>query len=57
MPVAWTNLPYRQKIVICDLMESKFGCTETHVVVLQDHKRLPARFFARVFGTLTGRLS
>ena len=38
-------------------MESKFGCTEKHVVVLQDHKRLPARFFARVFGALTSRLS
>ena len=39
------------------VMESKFGCTEKHVVVLQDHKRLPARFFARVFGALTSRLS
>lgn len=38
-------------------MESKFGCTEKHVVVLQDHKRLPARFFARVFGALTSRLA
>ena len=38
-------------------MESKFGCTEKHVVVLQDHKRLPARFFARVFGALISRLS
>jgi hypothetical protein len=25
--------------------------------VLQDHKRLPARFFARVSGALTSRLS
>lgn len=57
MPMADTNLPRCQKIVICGRMESKFGCTEKHVVVLQDHKRLPARFFARVFGTLTGRLS
>jgi hypothetical protein len=38
-------------------MESKFGCTGQHVVVLQDHKRLPARFFARVFGALASRLS
>ena len=38
-------------------MGSKFGCTEKHVVVLQDHKRLPARFFARVFGALTSRLA
>ncbi|MBL3684097.1 hypothetical protein F2981_05080 [Sinorhizobium meliloti] len=27
------------------------------MVVLQDHKRLPARFFARVSGALTSRLS
>ena len=38
-------------------MESKFGCMERHVVVLQDHKRLPARFFARVFGALISRPS
>ena len=38
-------------------MESKFGCTERHVVVLQDHKRLPARFFAHVIGALASRLS
>lgn len=55
MPAA--NLPRCQKIVICGHMESKFGCTEKHVVVLQDHKRLPARFFARVFGALISRLS
>jgi hypothetical protein len=57
MPAARGNLPDRQKIVICGGMESKFGCTEKHVVVLQDHKRLPARFFARVFGALISRLS
>ena len=39
------------------VMESKFGCTYSQIVVLQDHKRLPARFFARVFGAPTGRLS
>jgi hypothetical protein len=39
------------------LMESKFGCREQKIVVLQDHKRLPARFFARVHGALTSRLS
>lgn len=37
-------------------MESKFGCRAQNVVVLQDHKRLPARFFARVAGALTARL-
>ncbi|WP_313532014.1 hypothetical protein [Shinella sp.] len=57
MPMTDTNLPRYQKIVICGRMESKFGCTEKHVVVLQDHKRLPARFFARVFGALISRLS
>lgn len=38
-------------------MGSKFGCLAPDIYVLQDHKRLPARFFARVFGALTGRLS
>jgi hypothetical protein len=51
------GLPKPVKIAICGIMESKFGCTEKHVVVLQDHKRLPARFFARVFGALTSHLS
>lgn len=37
-------------------MESKFGCHAQNIVVLQDHKRLPARFFARVAGALTARL-
>jgi hypothetical protein len=38
------------------LMESKFGCYEQKIVVLQDHKRLPARFFACVSGALSSRL-
>ncbi|KAA9388805.1 hypothetical protein F4V89_23810 [Neorhizobium galegae] len=38
-------------------MGSKFGCLANHIVVLQDHKRLPARFFARVSGALCDRLS
>jgi hypothetical protein len=37
-------------------MESKFGCRAQKIVVLQDHKRLPARFYARVSGALTSRL-
>jgi hypothetical protein len=55
-PPPRVNLPSLRKIAICGGMESKFGCTEKHVVVLQDHKRLPARFFARVFGALISRL-
>lgn len=38
------------------VMGSKFGCLAQNVYVLQDHKRLPARFFARVSGALTSRL-
>jgi len=38
-------------------MESKFGCYEQKIVVLQDHKRLPARFFACVSGALSSRIS
>lgn len=51
------RLPSRRKIDISPFMESKFGCHEQKIVVLQDHKRLPARFFARVSGALSSRLS
>ena len=54
---AGRQLAERRKNRYMRAMESKFGCTEKHVVVLQDHKRLPARFFARVFGALTSRLA
>lgn len=37
-------------------MESKFSCNEQRIFVLQDHKRLPARFFACVQGALSSRL-
>jgi hypothetical protein len=37
-------------------MGSKFGCLAQNVFVLQDHKRLPARFFARMSGALNSRL-
>jgi len=37
-------------------MGSKFGCLANKFIVLQDHKRLPARFFARVSGALCDRL-
>jgi hypothetical protein len=33
-------------------MGSKFGCLGSQFIVLQDHKRLPARFFARISGAL-----
>jgi len=36
-------------------MGSKYSCLAPQIFVLQDHKRLPARFFARVSGALTGR--
>jgi hypothetical protein len=51
------QLPNRQKIDISAPMESKFGCFAQKIVVLQDHKRLPARFFACVSGALNSRLS
>ncbi len=38
-------------------MEELFGDPRFRKFVLQDHKRLPARFFARVSGALTCRLS
>jgi hypothetical protein len=34
-------------------MGSKFRCLAPQVFVLQDHKRLPARFFARISGALS----
>jgi hypothetical protein len=46
----------RQKTAKSPAMGSKFGCLATNVFVLQDHKRLPARFFARISGALNSRL-
>jgi len=37
-------------------MEELFGDPAYKGFVLQDHKRLPSRFFARVCGALTCRL-
>jgi hypothetical protein len=37
-------------------MESKFKCIGGGAFVLQDHKRLPARFFAMISGALNSRL-
>ena len=36
-------------------MEELFGDPAYKGFVLQDHKRLPARFFARICGTLLAR--
>lgn len=36
-------------------MGSKYSCLTPHIFVLQDRKRLPARFFARICGALTAR--
>lgn len=38
------------------VMEELFGDPAYKGFVLQDHKRLPARFFARISGALTSRL-
>ena len=38
-------------------MESLFGNPSYTHFVLQDKKRLPARFFARIFGAMTSRLT
>jgi len=51
------RLPIFRKTVIGPAMGSKFGCLANQFIVLQDHKRLPARFFARVSGALCDRLS
>jgi hypothetical protein len=39
------------------LMEELFGHPDYKGFVLQDHKRLPARFFAQISGALLSRLS
>jgi hypothetical protein len=39
-----------------EAMEELFGDPAYKGFVLQDHKRLPSRFFARVSGSLTSRL-
>jgi hypothetical protein len=49
-------LPKPWKVVISTVMESKFKCIGARVFVLQDHYRLPARFFASVFGAVSSRL-
>ncbi|CVI19304.1 conserved hypothetical protein [Agrobacterium fabacearum CFBP 5771] len=49
-------LPRNRQSAMKTTMGSKFGCLAQNVYVLQDHKRLPARFFARISGALNSRL-
>ena len=49
-------LPSRQNIDMSRRMEELFGDPSFRKFVLQDHKRLPARFFARVSGAPTAGL-
>jgi hypothetical protein len=51
------RLPIRQKTGMSRRMEELFGDPGYKGFVLQDKKRLPARFFARISGALTSRLS
>jgi hypothetical protein len=50
------QLPRGEKIDMSRRMEELFGDPSYKGFVLQDKKRLPARFFARVFGALVSRL-
>jgi len=50
-------LPERQNIAMSRRMEELFGNPAYKRFVLQDHKRLPSRFAARISGALTSRLS
>ncbi|MBX3529478.1 MAG: hypothetical protein KF849_02655 [Rhizobiaceae bacterium] len=50
------RLPECQKIAICPAMEELFGHPAYGNFVLQDRKRLPARFFARIAGAPTSRI-
>ncbi|MDX8508866.1 hypothetical protein [Mesorhizobium captivum] len=51
------QLPKSQNIAIYPAMEELFGDPAYKGFVLQDRKRLPSRFAARVCGALTSRLS
>ncbi|WP_167335235.1 hypothetical protein [Mesorhizobium erdmanii] len=54
---ATPQLPKSQNIAIYPAMEELFGDPAYKGFVLQDRKRLPSRFSARVSGALTSRLS
>ncbi|WP_181165747.1 hypothetical protein [Mesorhizobium sp. B2-4-12] len=49
-------MPKRQNVAIYAAMEELFGNPAYKGFVLQDRKRLPSRFSARVSGALTSRL-
>jgi hypothetical protein len=51
------QLPKSQNIGMSHAMEELFGDPAYKGFVLQDRKRLPSRFSARVTGALTSRLS
>jgi hypothetical protein len=50
------QLPAREKIGMSRCMEELFSDPAYKGFVLQDRKRLPSRFSARISGTLTTRL-
>ena len=50
------SLPQSQKLDMSLAMEELFGDPAYKGFVLQDKKRLPARFFARISGAFTSRL-
>ena len=54
---ATPQLPKSQNIGMSHAMEELFGDPAYKGFVLQDRKRLPSRFSARVCGALTSRLS
>ncbi|WP_162238090.1 hypothetical protein [Agrobacterium sp. fls2-241-TYG-188a] len=51
------ELPTPAETAKSGVMGSKFGCLAQNIFVLQDHKRLPARFFADISGALNTRLT
>jgi hypothetical protein len=51
-----SRLPVPQKLDMSHGMEKLFGDPAYKGFVLQDKKRLPARFFARVSGARTSRV-
>ncbi|WP_292452635.1 hypothetical protein, partial [Mesorhizobium sp.] len=63
LPTSWgeeqvpPQLPKSQNIAIYAAMEKLFSDPAYKGFVLQDRKRLPSRFSARVCGALTSRLN
>jgi hypothetical protein len=54
--LASIQLPAGQNIDMSPSMEELFGDPAYKRFVLQDHKRLPSRFAARISGALTSRV-